>query len=91
MGKYHALRDILSDDSRVALEAIKFMSPNPEAVDEMTRSELHTHLSVRERIVRRDHPNDWQSRLDAEVFDKLERWAAMRDVHEILKAVRRTH
>lgn len=73
------LRDLLTEDSLVALQAVTFISPLPEAVDNMTRSDLHHHLAIRTRM----------GADDAEIFDKCERWAAMRDAHELLKRATR--
>ena len=75
------LQHIISEDDLVNLEAVKYMSPAIEAVEHMTRGDLFTHLAIRTRM---------GASLD-EIWEKCERWADARDVHELFKKVRASH
>jgi hypothetical protein len=85
------LQAILSEDSEAALESIRFMSPDPTAVEAMTRTQLYLHMDIRERMLKAQYGEGWRKHFDKEFSEKRELWAAARDLHEAVKAARRTH
>ena len=85
------LRDILTDDSEALLESVRFMSDSPEAVEDMTRTQLYLHMDIRERMLKAQYGEGWRKHFDKEFSEKRELWAAARDLHEAVKAARRTH
>lgn len=72
------MRHLLSDDSMAALQAVKFASPDPEAVTNMTREQFHLHLDIRSRM----------GADEDEIAEKCAVWASARDAHELMKRVR---
>lgn len=78
------LRHLLSPDSELALEAVRYMSPDPEVVVDMTREQLYIHLDVRAKVLAAQS-NDWREVFEAEAYDKISLWSAGRDLHEAIK------
>ncbi len=73
------LRHLLSKDSTDVLRAHQAFMEDPEVVENMTRSDLHTHLAIRTRL----------GADPREIEAKIERWADMRDVHNLIRKARR--
>lgn len=84
------LKQLLDPDSTTVLEAVRYMSDDPDVVGGMTRTQLYLHMDIRERMLKAQHGANWREYWDAEFADKRELWAAHRDYHEAVKAVRRT-
>lgn len=84
------LRQMLDQDSQVALESVKYMSDKPEAVEAMTRTQLYLHMDIRERMLRDRYGKEWRKHFDAEFGEKRALWAAARDYHEAQKQMRRS-
>lgn len=82
------LRHLLTEESALRLQAVKFMSADIEAVDSMTRTDLYTHFAVRQRILS-EQSNDWKAVYDAEVEAKIRRWKMARNLHERALRARR--
>ena len=83
------LRQMLDEDSKVALESVRFTSEDPSAVEQMTRTQLYLHMDIRERLLRAEHGEGWREAFDREFEAKRELWAAARDYHEAQKQMRR--
>lgn len=84
------LRQVLSEEDRLKLEALRYMSEDPTTVEDMTRTQLFLHMDIRERILREAHGDGWQAQFDLEFAEKRARWEAARDLHEVEKELRGT-
>jgi hypothetical protein len=82
------LGQILSDDSKLVCQAIRLMAEDATTVESMTRTQLHLHMDIRERMLKAQHGDDWQTHYDAEFAEKRQRWMAARDFHEMKKRLR---
>lgn len=82
------LGQILNDDSKLVFHAIRLMAEDATTVETMTRTQLHLHMDIRERMLKAQHGKNWQEHFDAEFAEKRERWMAARDLHEMKKRLR---
>lgn len=73
------LKHLLSKESMNALRAHQALEQDPSVVDNMTRSDLYTHLALIERM----------GASEEEILSKIERWADMRDVDKLFRKARR--
>ncbi len=82
------LGQIINDDSALVCEAIRLMAEDATTVEAMTRTQLHLHMDIRERMLKAQHGDGWREHFDAEFQEKRERWMAARDLHEMRKRLR---